>query len=73
MENLDKEKIVAELIGFEKEEAELIKLYKTLLDMGLVIGLPPKEQAEFNQNLTKLYEDSMRHMREVAGVLNKYK
>ena len=73
MENIDKEQIVAELISLEKEEAGLIKLYQTLMDLGAGSGLPPKEQAMFHEYMEKLYQDSMRHMREVAGVLNKYR
>jgi len=73
MENIDREKIVAELIGFEKEEADLIKLYKSLLDLGAANGMPTPDQAKFREYLNKLYQDSMRHMRAVAGVLKKYK
>ena len=72
MDRENKEKIVKDLIGFEKEEADLISLYESLMDIGVVDCLPPEKKIEYRQALGKLYYDSKRHEKAIAVLLTKF-
>jgi hypothetical protein len=67
----DKE-LIKQLIVFEKEEADLISLYRVLAEAGVAACLPEKRRHEYRTGLAKLHADSLRHKRLMGGLLAKY-
>jgi len=68
-----RERIITDLLDYEKEEAELIKLYKILADQEIVGCLSQEKQSEYKENLEKLHFESLKHLGVIIDLLKKYK
>lgn len=72
-EKLYHAELIKDLLKYEREEVNLIELYKTLLDVGVADCLPDNEKRTFKESLETLFHDSEKHQRMVASLTSKFK
>jgi hypothetical protein len=68
-----RKKIISDLILFEKEEIDLIAMYKVLAKLDIGDLLNKSEQKEYRESLNKLHYESIRHQGIMTEFLNKYR
>ena len=73
LDKRDKEILLKELAIYEREEADLISLYQMLMEVSITDCLPKEHSITYSQNLEKLYQESIKHMKTVKNLMNKYK
>ena len=72
-DNNYKEEIIKELMLEERSETDLIHIYKTMIDQGVVNCLPREQKQNFKEKISKLHHDSEKHLRMVFNLIEKYK
>lgn len=73
MEKEENRQLIKELLLFEKEEEDLISLYKILGQIDIIHGLPKENGKQYMQSLEKLLQDSKKHLKAMKDLLKKYK
>lgn len=72
MTEFNQDKIVSDLVRYEKEEKKLIELYQALLKVDIAKSLDLSDAAKFKEYLEKLRYESTKHLKTMESLINKY-